>query len=140
RPPQAVMMSSSKASLAALRREEAKLDALIAEGEAALASEWRRWTRLPFVFAVWAARPGVETTEVAAALAASRDAGAEASDQIAEQEAPPLGLTVGGAKDYLRHNLHFRLGAAERASLARFRRECEELGLLPEACAGDARG
>lgn len=98
-----------------------------------LASEWRAWTGLPFVFACWVARPDVDLSSVELALAASRDAGEQAFDEIAAECGPALGIRADSARDYLSNNLHFRISERERRSLARFRSECQSLGLLPAA-------
>lgn len=97
-----------------------------------LATEWRRWTGLPFVFACWVARAGIDTVDVATQLAAARDEGATRLAEVAAVAGPPVGIAAADAHDYLTRNLHFRLGPAEHASLERFRAECSELGLLPE--------
>lgn len=96
-----------------------------------LATEWRRETGLPFVFAVWAAAPGVDRPAVAALLDACRDDGVARVRQIAAVESAPLGLTADQAERYLRDNLRFTLGPSEGRSLARFRRACRDAGLLP---------
>lgn len=98
-----------------------------------LAEEWRRDTGLPFVFAVWAALPGVDGASLAALFEAMRDDGIVAFSQIAQQEGPPLGLTVEHAERYLRQNLRFTLGPRERRGLELFRQQCREAGLLPDA-------
>lgn len=98
-----------------------------------LGDEWHRWTGLPFVFACWAARPEVDTAPVASLLASARDAGEKHLTQIAEREAPTLGIPLTLAHDYLHHNLHYRLASKERRSLERFREECDRLQLLSPA-------
>ena len=98
-----------------------------------LAEEWRHDTGLPFVFAVWAARPGVDGAVLAALLEAARDDGLIAFSEIARAEGPPLGLTVEHAERYLRQNLRFTLGPRERRGLELFRQQCREAGLLPDA-------
>ena len=95
-----------------------------------LASEWRRWSGLPFVFACWAARPGVEIAAVAASLTAARDAGRQNLREIAEREAPKIGIDPDLAYEYLTTNLHFQIGPRERESLELFARECRQLNLL----------
>ena len=86
-----------------------------------LGAEWLRWTGLPFVFAVWAGREDCPfAARLAPALSAARDAGVADLDAIARREAPALGLTAGDAAGYLRRNLHFTLGGAERAGLGLF--------------------
>jgi chorismate dehydratase len=104
-----------------------------------LGEEWLRWTGLPFVFAMWVGRQGSDLEEVALALAAARDRGLARLREIAAREAPPLGLTEEAAHRYLSHNLHFRLGSAERSGLRLFRDLAARLGLAP-AKAGGAAG
>jgi chorismate dehydratase len=96
-----------------------------------LGDEWCRWTGLPFVFAVWAARPGVEVPHVAPLLARARDAGRLNLASIAAAEAASHGLTVPQCLSYLRDNLHYELGPRERAALVRFYRHAEALSLAP---------
>ncbi|MEM8865863.1 MAG: menaquinone biosynthesis protein [Planctomycetota bacterium] len=101
-----------------------------------LATEWRKQTGLPFVFACWVARPDVPATdasiaEVAGQLAAARDAGAKHLPEIAAEHGPPIGISADAALDYLKRNLHFRLGADERRSLDLFRQQVAQLGIVP---------
>lgn len=95
-----------------------------------LGAEWRRETGLPFVFACWSARAGVDAERVAPALAAARDAGLARVDAIAREEAAKLGLEERVAHEYLTTNLHYRLGEEERAALGLFARRLHALGLL----------
>ena len=96
-----------------------------------LGDEWCRWTGLPFVFAVWAARPGIDVPGVESLLARARDAGRTNLASIAAAEAAPHGLTVPQCLSYLRDNLHYELGPRERAALVRFYRHAETLTLAP---------
>jgi chorismate dehydratase len=96
-----------------------------------LGDEWVRWSGLPFVFAMWTARPGVDLRGIDRALAAARDHGVANLAQIAAAEAAPLGLTVPQCLSYLRDNLHFYLGPAERQGLERFRTLTADLSLAP---------
>jgi chorismate dehydratase len=96
-----------------------------------LGDEWCRWTGLPFVFAVWAARSGVDVRSVEPVLAAARTAGRSNLASIAAAEAASHGLTVPQCLSYLRDNLHYELGPRERAALARFYRHAETLSLAP---------
>lgn len=96
-----------------------------------LGDEWCRWTGLPFVFAVWAARPGVDVPRVEPLLAHARDAGRLNLASIAAAEAASHGLTVPQCLSYLRDNLHYELGPRERAALVRFYRHAEALSLAP---------
>jgi chorismate dehydratase len=97
-----------------------------------LGEEWLRWSGLPFVFAVWAARAGTELAVVEEALGRARDLGVERAAPIATREAPLLGLSEATAYNYLTKNLHFRIGSAERSSLRLFSRLAARLELIPE--------
>ena len=95
-----------------------------------LGDRWCRFTELPFVFAVWAARPGVDIGRLSPLLQASRDQGLQHFEAIARAEAGPLGLTVDDCLTYFAHHLHFQLGNGERRGLELFRHHAAELGLL----------
>lgn len=97
-----------------------------------LGQEWSDWTGLPLVFAVWAARPGVELgdwpekleeqklrnrTKLAAIAAGWRDL---------EHDR----LTPNEALEYLTRHVDFDLDEAALAGLEQFRREGEKLGLF----------
>lgn len=98
-----------------------------------LGEEWFEWTGLPFVFAMWVTRRGVELGSIESALNAARDRGLDRISQIAAREAAPLGITEATAHSYLTCNLHFRLGSAERSGLRLFRTLAARHGLAPEA-------
>jgi chorismate dehydratase len=96
-----------------------------------LGEEWSVWTGLPFVFALWAARAGCELGDVEEALGAARDRGIRHVAAIAQRESARLGLAEQLALDYLTKNLHFTLGAEERAGLALFHRLAVRHELAP---------
>lgn len=98
-----------------------------------LGTVWTEWTGLPFVFAMWVARGDANTDGLADHLSASRDRGVAAFESIARREASGLGITEQKAFDYLRHNLHFHLGPAERSGLRLFKQFATQLGLIPES-------
>jgi chorismate dehydratase len=100
-----------------------------------LGDEWCRWTGLPFVFAVWAARQGVDTRTIEPVLNAARDAGRANLAAIAAAEAAAHGLTVPQCLGYLRDNLHYELGPREHEALSRFRGLAATMGLLGEPSA-----
>ncbi len=85
-----------------------------------LGERWCRWAELPFVFAMWAARAGVEAEPVVEALAAARDEGCLHLTEIAQVEADAMRLPRDLVSDYLCRNLHFQLGADERKGLEYF--------------------
>jgi chorismate dehydratase len=96
-----------------------------------LGERWWEWTGLPFVFAMWVAREGADVGELGEVLGAARDRGVRCFDEIAEREALLVSISVELAKTYLRDNLHFALGARERAGLRRFYELCVGHGLAP---------
>jgi chorismate dehydratase len=100
-----------------------------------LAEEWRAWTGLPFVFAMWVARTGVPLREAAEKLSAARDRGVAALAEIGRREAPLLGLPPETTIPYLQQNLAFFLGPRERQGLARFYELAVATGLAPAGIA-----
>jgi len=101
-----------------------------------LGDVWQTWTGLPFVFAMWIARPGIDTKSIAQLLAASRDDGVQHLDEIAAAAAESLDISQDLARDYLRNNLHFTLGPEELEGLARFRALCIKHQLVSSSSAG----
>jgi chorismate dehydratase len=95
-----------------------------------LGDEWCRWTGLPFVFAMWVARPGFDVGDLAASLSAARDLGVANIEAIAAEEAFPLGLSRPQCVSYLRDNLHFYLGDQERRGLDLFQSLAQKLDLV----------
>jgi chorismate dehydratase len=96
-----------------------------------LGEEWLRWTGLPFVFALWVGRRGVELGRAESALAAARDRGVAAISEIARRESALMNLPVGVVETYLRHHLHFVMGSAERQGLKLYHGLASKLGLAP---------
>ena len=97
-----------------------------------LAEAWRELTGLPFVFALWVARPGVDLGDLPEALAKSRAEGLAQAGQLAETYGPRLGLEVATCYDYLTNVLSYDLGEPELAGLRRFAAMAARLGLAPE--------
>ena len=96
-----------------------------------LGDEWCRWTGLPFVFAVWAARRDFDASGIAPLLAAARNSGKANLAAIAAAEAATHSLTVPQCLSYLRDNLHYDLGGRECEALAAFYRHASALSLAP---------
>jgi chorismate dehydratase len=106
-----------------------------------LGAWWNEMTGLPFVFAVWAARPGLADDRAAGLadiLAAARDKGLAAIEEIAAAAAAEGCLGHAGEATaeaivyYFRHDLTYRLGPAEERGLVRFHELCVRHGLAPE--------
>ncbi len=97
-----------------------------------LGEAWVALTGLPFVFALWVARPGVDLGDLPEALAACRADGLAHAGDLAATYGPRLGLGVDVCLDYLTRVLSYDLGEPEVAGLRRFARMAANLGLAPE--------
>ena len=96
-----------------------------------LGEEWYASTKLPFVFAMWVARPLREVARLAAGLESVRDAGLRAAREIAAKESAHYGLTTGACADYFEKFLHFRLGIREQRGLEMFYQRAVAARLAP---------
>jgi chorismate dehydratase len=99
-----------------------------------LGAEWKRWTGLPFVFAVWVAQrtaPVRQALEVHARLIESRDWGLRHLDQLAEQAAAATGVARRICAEYL-SGLDYRLSYAHLAGLTDFFRRLAAAGEVPD--------
>ena len=92
-----------------------------------LGDRWCRWAELPFVFAMWVARPGVFTEEAAAAFSAARDQGCANFGVIAQTHAGPMNLPLQVVEEYLSRNLYFYLGPNELSGLSLFYQKAASL-------------
>jgi chorismate dehydratase len=98
-----------------------------------LAREWRALTGLPFVFAVWAARPGLGAAEretVAQAVRESYAEGMRSLDCIVDEAVEQTGLESAVLREYFTRNLSYRMGEDEHRGLAEFYRRVERLERL----------
>ncbi|MBU1004125.1 MAG: menaquinone biosynthesis protein [Proteobacteria bacterium] len=100
-----------------------------------LADEWKRHTNLPFVFAVWIVRRGLNEAQrelladVHAALMHCKASCHESLDEIAELPGIKNWIDRDGVESYL-STLGYDLGPQEMASLALFGDYCTKLGLI----------
>jgi chorismate dehydratase len=92
--------------------------------------EWRKYSSLPAVMAVWAARPEVVTPEVLADFSASRDFGLSQIPTICVEAARELELPQPALESYLRHNIDFSFGEENRRGLERYFHGAAKLGLI----------
>ena len=97
-----------------------------------LGEEWTRTTGLPFVFAVWAARPGVDASDLEGAFDAARDLGLSEVEAIATEQAAAMNLPRPLVLQYLRENLNFYLDDAARRGLDLYFRRAADLGLISD--------
>jgi chorismate dehydratase len=92
-----------------------------------LGQEWTDWTGLPFVYAVWAARAGVDLGDTKAAFHRAREYGVAHAGEIAQREAPKLGLDPGYCRRYLDTLIRYDLGPSELEGMQRFRELLEKI-------------
>ncbi|MDE3180716.1 MAG: menaquinone biosynthesis protein [Acidobacteriota bacterium] len=96
-----------------------------------LAAEWKKFTGLPFVFALWAGPERAGLAKHAADFRASRDYGLEHIDEIAAEYAPLHGLSAEQVKIYLTQNINYNLEESHREALRRFYDLAYSEGLVP---------
>jgi chorismate dehydratase len=98
-----------------------------------IAQQWREMTGLPSVLAIWVARRGAITPEIAADFQASREYGLARIGEIAEIAALKLELPPRELERYLTENINFSLDDENLAGLRRYYEECARAGLIPRA-------
>ena len=91
---------------------------------------WTDHTGQPFVFAGWAARAGTLDRETYRALHDSRRRGSRAIEAIAEDYRWRGTAHPKIAREYLTHNIRFRLGRDEIRAIESFFRAVESLRLI----------
>ncbi|HLH01662.1 MAG TPA: menaquinone biosynthesis protein [Bryobacteraceae bacterium] len=85
-----------------------------------LGAEWLALTGLPFVFAAWAAKPGVDLDRVARVTTASYAFGRDHIDEIVEAERERRGVSRELARRYLTEHIRFEIGPEEQRGLETF--------------------
>jgi len=96
-----------------------------------LACEWRKFTGLPFVFAVWMGRSGLSLGKHHAAFADSLEFGLAHIDDIAAEYAPKLGMTPSAVRVYLTRNIDYSLDEENQQGLKLFYKLAHEVGIVP---------
>ena len=100
-----------------------------------LSAEWKRHVGLPFVFACWAARAGLDLGDDDRALFdRAAEEGLARLDELAAAEAERTGIPADRMEVYLR-GLDYRLTEAHRSGLGAFLDEAHRVGALPERAA-----
>jgi len=93
-----------------------------------LGTAWFELTKLPFVYAVWALRRGLDTAPLRQALREARDFGLDTLETIIRERND---FDYDFRKDYLSWHIHFHLGADEKRGIAEFIRRLRRHGLGP---------
>jgi chorismate dehydratase len=95
-----------------------------------LGEVWSSRTRLPFIYAAWAARRGVVDRELYRVLHDSRRAGCRAVDRIAAEFTWRGERHPDIARAYLTEHIRFRLGSSEIRAMERFFDAAHRLGAI----------
>lgn len=82
-----------------------------------LGAAWFELTKLPFVYAVWALRRGVENRDLRRQLQEAKDFGLDTLDHIISSRTE---YTEAFRKDYLGWHIHYHLGGDEKRGIAKF--------------------
>jgi chorismate dehydratase len=82
-----------------------------------LGAAWYELTKLPFVYAVWALRRGVENAALKRQLREARDFGLDTLDAIIRSRTD---YDHDFCQDYLGWHIHYHLGSDEKLGLAKF--------------------
>jgi chorismate dehydratase len=96
-----------------------------------LGEAWTAFTGLPFVWAVWAGRPGAVPPEAVSELHRARDRGVASPGEVAAMWCAPDRAAFG--ERYLRDNIKYRLGPREQAGLEKYYELAAQHGLIAEA-------
>lgn len=95
-----------------------------------LGEAWKRLTGLPFVFAAWIARDGVDLRDLPDRLELARRDGLAHLDEIVARHAVPRGWPAGVARRYLAEHLKFEIGPDQLRAIRLFHQYAAEEGLL----------
>jgi chorismate dehydratase len=102
-----------------------------------LAREWRTRTNLPWVAAVWAARPEalghpkLTAAQLIEDLEASRNHGLLNIENLVEQWTPRIAIPAATIRHYLSHNIHYVLNTDCIRAIELFRKYAAEVDVLP---------
>lgn len=93
-----------------------------------LGAAWFELTNLPFVFAVWALRRGVETSELRQTLREAKKFGLDTLDWMVRNRTE---YDYEFRKDYFDWHIHYQLGEDGKRAIAKFAELLEKHGLGP---------
>ena len=93
-----------------------------------LGAAWFELTKLPFVYAVWALRRGVENKELRRLLREAKEFGVDTLDHIIRTRTE---YDLDFRTDYLGWHIHYHLSADEKRGLAKFAELLRKHGFGP---------
>ncbi|MBI3416629.1 MAG: menaquinone biosynthesis protein [Verrucomicrobia bacterium] len=93
-----------------------------------LGAAWFELTKLPFVYAVWALRRGIENQTLRRQLREAKDFGLDTLDHLIANRTE---FDLEFRKDYLGWHIHYHLGADEKRGLGKFMELLHKHGFGP---------
>jgi predicted solute-binding protein len=93
-----------------------------------LGAAWFEMTALPFVYAVWALRRGMENSQLRRQLTEARQFGLDTLDHLIQNRTE---YTEDFRKDYFGWHIHYHLGSDEKRGIAKFIELLRKHGLGP---------
>lgn len=81
---------------------------------------WTSWTGLPFVFALWITRPGLDPQTPAGGFVEARDRGLAEIPKLAEICSQRVNLPPAVFREYFTQNLRYTLGPMELEGMRKF--------------------
>jgi chorismate dehydratase len=96
-----------------------------------LGAAWKELTSLPFIFAVWTARQGVDLGDLPARLEKAKRDGLAHAKELIERHAIPRGWPAGVALQYLTVYLKFDVGPRQLEAIERFFQLASAHNLIP---------
>jgi chorismate dehydratase len=100
---------------------------------------WKKWTGLPFVFAVWAAKRGRGGSALSALLESARNLGVARAEQIAREHAATHGWDSDRAVTYLTKHMKYTLEPEFLKGMETFLELASGMGLAAEVTAACGR-
>lgn len=97
-----------------------------------LATAWYDWTKQPFVFTIWAARPGALSRDEGARLNEIFHKGTKARGSLARDSSSELDISKGEAARHVAKVVQYYLDSNAKAGLSNFGNKCHSCGLLPD--------
>ena len=96
-----------------------------------LGRAWFELTQLPFVFAAWVSRRGLQNSEeIVRLLDDARASGTSQIERLARDASETSPFSQETIESYFRHNIEYSMTEAHRQGMEEFRRRCEFHGLL----------
>lgn len=95
-----------------------------------LGSAWREMTGLPFLFAAWMTRRGIDLGDLPERLEEAKRQGLANVRQIITSFAVPRGWPAGIALEYLTHHMRYDIGPRQLEAMRLFHQKAHAHGLL----------